>query len=250
MAEIPAAFGGDKAGGFPEKMILRNTVAKFERDGRYNQGKTLCLLLRGDAEDAVDVNGDPVDMNLDENPLYYPCGDGWDSFDDGATAEHSSGKADKSFNENSAPIHFIQKLIAIGGGEDLVAKAQMPTVAAAFSGWDLYLEREEFDYGINRKTNQPMKTSRMMPAKILGVSGATEKKAPAKKAVEETAAEGTGLLAGLDKAVLTKLKVAFKKAGGDEGAFADAAIEIDEVQGDDALVSAVADGSLYAELSS
>lgn len=253
-------FQGSKGTGLPETMILKNTVGTFSRHATYNNGKTLCLLWRGDVEEAKDANGDPMEVDLEENPLLYPCGPNWDSFDDGETAEHERGN--EVFHEMSGAAKLCQALVDLGLEDDMLTRGDSMIQSSIYSGWDLYLERKEFDYGKN-KEGQEMKTSRLMPTKVLGTGGddaeskkkskASTKKAKAKPAADdeddEEAATGD-ILGNIDTKVLTKLKVAFKKADGDADAFADIAVDVDGVDEDDDLVTAIADGSLFEALNS
>jgi len=248
---------GSKGSGLPESMILHATTAEFTRHATYNSAKTLVLLVRGDAEEVRDANGDPIEgYDISENPLIFPVGPGWETFDDGETCEHEQGK--ETPHENSGVSVLTQALVDLGLEDDILTRGDSMTQAAIFRGWDLYLERKEFDFGMS-KEGQPMKTSRMLPTKVLGAAEGARKKggkaagrtaSKAAKAVEETAeeAQSGGILDEVDAKVLTKLKIAAKKADGDADAFADLAIEVDGVADSDDLVTAVADGSLFEAL--
>ena len=256
---------GSKGSGLPESMILHATTAEFTRHATYNSAKTLVLLVRGDAEEVRDANGDPIEgYDISENPLIFPVGPGWETFDDGETCEHEQGK--ETPHENSGVSVLTQALVDLGLEDDILTRGDSMTQAAIFRGWDLYLERKEFDFGMS-KDGQPMKTSRMLPTKVLGAAegaGAGKKggKTAAGKTAGKTATSGRatkatepdedeesgGILDEVDAKVLTKLKIAAKKADGDADAFADLAIEVDGVADSDDLVTAVADGSLFEAL--
>lgn len=254
---VPEGLRTEVASGLPDSMILNITESYFTRDPNYNKGQTLVLCWKGEVEEAMS-GGEPVETDLDEHPILFPCGDGWDTFDDGQTAEHDRGR--KMFTDRSAIGMLIdQAAVTLDVAEALLSNAPADGVeagrqAAIWQGFKFLLERQEFDYGINKQTNQPMKASRLMPTKVLASPGDSKgKKAaakPAAKKEESTESESTGggLLAGLDAKMAAKLKVAFSKAAGDEGKFADNAIEVDGVAENADLIAAVSDGSLFAEL--
>lgn len=261
----PEGFGTTTAGNLPESMVIHIDEPYFARDANYNKGQTAVLFWKGTVEDVVDANGEEIeDYDVNERPPMFPCGEGWDTFDDGETVEHSQGKTE--FTDRSAVGILLDRCFdVLGIGDELAARGDSALQAKIWKGLTFQLEREEFDYGINKQTGQPMKTSRLMPVKLLeaGKAGkgkkAAAKEAPAKaKASKAKAAEpdededekgsGGGILDNLDKKMLLKLKKAVKEADGDSEVFASLAMDIDGVEDDDDLVSAIADDSLWEAL--
>lgn len=235
-------FRTESGSGLPDTITMTVTESYFARDPNYNQGQTLCLIMKGEVEEAL-ANGEAIEVDLEENPILFPCGQGWDSFDNGETAEHERGR--KGFTDRSGVGMLVDRACETLGIEDeLAARGDSMLESKIWKGLKFVFEREEINYGINKQTGQEMKASRMLPTKFLGGDGA--KAAPKAEAANETT--GSVDLSAIDAKVLAKLKVAAKQAD-NEGAFADAAIEVDGVAEDDNLMAAVADGSLYASLS-
>jgi hypothetical protein len=241
-------FRTETASGLPDSMSLEIGEAYFARDPKYNNGQTLCLIFKGKTSEVM-VGGEVQDnYDLDENPLLYPCGDGWDSFDNGETAEHEKGR--KGFTDRSAVGILIDTMIdELDAEDELAARGDSMTQAAIWKGLNLHLERKEFDYGLNRKTGESMKATRLMPTKLLGAATkAKAKKAKPEPAESAESAESESFdVDQVDAKLLARLKVAAKKADS-EDAFTEAAIDIDGVAEDDVLLTAATDGSLYAAL--
>lgn len=89
----------------------------FTKPADYNQGRTLCLMLKKVYDDGEEV----VDR--------YSCGNDFDSFDDGETAEHpkDTDKKKTPFNVNSAIQELVTKAFAAGHEVDrTVPNAQFP----------------------------------------------------------------------------------------------------------------------------
>lgn len=159
----------------------------FTKPTDYNQGRTLCLMLKKVYEDGEEV----IDR--------YSCGNDFDSFDDGETAEHPKDTDKKHpFNVNSAVQELVMKAFAAGREVDrTVPNAQYPEgrpvtdvevlmrgrsdqmggggsrVAAIWKGlnfeWKNFTETKPIRDKDTGKTSE-VTWSRSMPIAFLGVS--------------------------------------------------------------------------------
>lgn len=202
--------------------------AWFATDARYNDGKSIMLHLEIKT----------TDPDVPEVTEKFPVGTGWDSTDGGATIVHEKGKT--QFNSSSI-YGKILDLVKKDGGilHDVlpVLKSRGPsTNAAIWVGLTFHFKKTEFNYGAEIGAK-----SRVIPVKFLGegaqpslpttaatAPAATEVAAPAASAVEA------------DPVVLAKLRSAAKDSPTHQ-AFLDAAIAVDGVLTNDALMAALVD---------
>lgn len=158
--------------GLPDDFDFTCNDAFFEFDSNYNDGQTLVLKLEG-----VD------ESNMQETTLMYPTGDGWETPDQGKTAQREDGKK-KGFNKNSGIGLLIGAAVETGGGEALKAKGN-PMVAAIWKNERFHMKRSEIDYG-----GEIGKKERLLPTAYLGPVGAAPAAAPAPATPAQTAPSG------------------------------------------------------------
>lgn len=201
----------------------------FATDARYQDGNVILLHWE------VDTN----DPDVPEVTEKFPVGSGWDSADGGDTVVHEKGKA--KFNKNSIYGKIVDRATKPEGSlHDAfpVLKGRgRPTQANIWDGLTFDFKREEFDYGSDIGVK-----SRVMPVKFLGenaqpsLATSTEAKPAAAPAQEAAPA------AEVDAKTSALLRNA-AKAADTHTAFLDAAMEIDGVVTNDALLATLVDDS-------
>lgn len=207
--------------GFLDEYDGTITRSYFATDSRYQDGNV--LLLHWDIT--------TTDPDVPEVTEKFPIGSGWDSSDGGKTVVNEKGK--QKFNKSSIYGKIVDSATSGEIVEVLpVLKSRgRPTVAAIWDGLSFHFKRKEFDYG-----GEIGVKARVMPIKFLGENAQVQMPttaAPAAAAADTTSA---------DPLVLARLRVAAKDAASHQ-AFLDAAMEIDGVTSNDALLATLIDDS-------
>lgn len=231
------------------------TDAFFTKDASYNNGQTLFLSLQIIADDGEEVE------------QRYPCGADWDSFDNGETATHPKDRdgKPKTFNHNSAMFGLMKGGFEAGAEEVLRGRGS-PRNAAIWKGLKFHWKVDSRDISIrDRETgNQVTRTvTRTYPEKYVGAfdveSGNTPAPAasapaqpaptqPSAPAASAPAASSNGSvdLSVFNPELVAKLKIQAKTKAYPE--FLDAALAIDGVTMDDAILNALSEESFYQAL--
>lgn len=275
------AWATDSSSGFLQAYAGDVEDAWFGTNPNVNEGQTLLLHMKT-------VNIAPTDADeeteLEELVQTYSCGTGWRTEDGGKTATHPAG-ARRLFHASSLYGKIVDsvrgELTGYGdnakssdGGAvkvdltplmDVLRERGNPADAEVWKGLRLRFEEVHFDYGINRKTQEAMKSNRAMPVEFLGevggkatkakntskVTDAAEKaKAKAAKAIADkkaAKADGDGegnpaekALMAIDMADDVKVGVLNCLTNADNHAeFIDACLEVDGVAENDALLEAI-----------
>lgn len=246
--------------GLVDDVTVTITDAYFAFDPGYNDGQTLLLKILGNTDD-------PENPEFDQ---FFPCGNGWETADKGATATREDGKK-KGFNRNSGYGMFFMRAIQAGAGDVLKSRGT-PMEAAVWKGLTFHMKRESIDFGGEIGKKDRILPDQFFPEGIGGSAAGTPSTAtpagtrPGVAAAETAAPAGprradpgpepaaggaTGATGGtLDLTVpmRAKLKVAARNAGSHDG-FIEAAYAIEGVEGNPALEEALLDpNGLYAEL--
>ncbi|MCL6558025.1 MAG: hypothetical protein K6U74_04335 [Firmicutes bacterium] len=224
--------------GLPDDFNLTITEAWFAKDARYKDGEVLLLHWQG----TVEKDGEEEEL---ENPIIFPCGSGWDSYDGGKTAEHEKGR--KRFIGSSVYGRLIDRCVKDLGMMDLMLKRGDPKAAKVWVGLKFHLKREKIEFGSKL---EPIE--RLMPDKFLGEvrSGkltppkGTKTKAEPKPEPEPEPEEKTEAKAESSdkkkKLLLAKLQAIAKKAETFEE-FYEKAVEIEGVTDDEEILAQVID---------
>jgi hypothetical protein len=235
--------------GLVDDVTVTIADAYFTFDPGYNDGQTLVLKIEGHTDD-----GDSPEFDA-----FFPCGNGWETTDKGATASREDGKR-KGFNKNTGYGMFFLSAIECGAGDVLKSRGT-PMEAAVWKGLVFHMKRKEVDYGgeIGKKDKLVCteffpdgapggKPSAAAPAAASGPRRATP---PAEEGTSPATASTGGngsILADLPVPLRAKLKAAAKGAANHDG-FIEAAYGIDGVDGNPALEEALLDpAGIYAEL--
>lgn len=218
--------------GLLEQYVGTITRSWFATDARYNDGNTMMLHWE------IATN----DPDIPEVTEKFPIGGGWDSSDGGATVVHEKGK--QKFN-NSSIYGKIVKRVNDGDGVlhdvlPVLKQRGRPTQANIWDGLTFEFKREEFDYG-----GEIGKKARVMPVKFLGENAqaplATATPAAASAPAASAPAPAPAAASDdVDPVVAAKLRQAARNAGSHQ-AFLDAAMEIDGVTTNEALLGQVVD---------
>lgn len=210
------------------------TRSWFATDARYNDGNTMMLHWE------IATN----DPEIPEVTEKFPIGGGWDSSDGGATVVHEKGK--QKFNNSSIYGKIVKRVNdADGVLHDVLPVLKQrgrPTNASIWDGLTFEFKREEFDYG-----GDIGKKARVMPQKFLGENAQAPlavaeapAAAPAAPAAAAPVAAPAATAVEVDPVVAAKLRQAAKNSPTHQ-AFLDAAMEIDGVVTNEALLSSVVD---------
>lgn len=170
-------------------------------------------------------------------------GDQWESFDGGKTIENKENADKKNVHANSRYGEFQAAILACGTPISALVGKGGPLVAETYLGLSWKWDEVSKDYDVkDRETGEQKKgTSHYnMPSEYLG-EGAVPSSA-------DPEAGSTSVLDGLPDVLVTGLTEA-RAASGSPAEFIDKAIGLDGVVGNDILVKAIADESLYKELS-
>lgn len=204
--------------------------AWFATDARYNDGNSIMLHWE------IATN----DPDVTETVEKFPVGGGWDSPDGGATVVNEKGK--QKFNKASIYGKIVERVQAPDGSLHdafpVVKSRGRAQQASVWEGLTFHFEREEFDYG-----GEIGKRSRTMPVAFLGenAQASLSTSAPATTATAVAAAPEAAT-ADVDPVVAAKLRNAAKESDS-HTAFLDAAMAIDGVTTNDALLAQVVDDS-------
>lgn len=296
--EVDDGWGTDKSSGFLNDYEGTVTDAYFATDPAYNQGSSLLLHLVTSVDNRLEEGFDEVE----EITQKYPTGPNWVSEDGGRTAQHTSGSTNKRFHASSLYGKIIDEVMKAGDGYgnatlaadggkvatnlagafDIIRGRGKPTVADVWKGLRLRFTEVVFDYGINKKTGDPMVSRRAMPVEFLGVEGdegaASNGSTPAsaeEKPATQTKAEKAKAAAAAKKAAATQSEaggttdparakleavegvtaeqtqaiLALLAEADDQQTFVDACLEVDGVLENDALIGVLVDdaeGSLWS----
>lgn len=203
------------------------TRSWFATDARYQDGNV--ILLHWEI-----ATTDPDHPEVTEK---FPVGSGWDSADGGATVAHEKGR--QKFNVQSIYGKIVDRVTKADGVLHdvfpVMKQRGRPTQANIWEGLTFRFKREEFNYGGEIGTR-----SRVMPVAFQGegaqapIPGATAAAAPAAAPAPAAAA------VEVDPVAEARLRAAAKEAGSHQ-AFLDAALEIDGVATNDALMASLVD---------
>lgn len=266
---LPAGLGQPsegQGGGLPAYVHATITESRFGRNPLYNEGKTLVLAWKGTIHEAKDGEGNVITAEssplvwqaLVESLTIWPCGNGWDTFDSGATAEYAGQaplKPGEVFNKRSLVMRMVYRVAQLDQSVITgIAQRGPLTNAAIWEGLDVVMEVEHIVFGENRKTKEEIATDHLMPVKVSlsGGIGAVAAAAPvATPAAPATPTETTsGILSLLPPAQQVALRAAAGQSEGNANKFAELAIGVEGVIGNDDIMSAIASGALYKELTS
>lgn len=187
----------------------------------------------------TDSEGQPI-MDREGYHPSWRLGDGWESLDGGKTVQHPT----KSHYHRQTPagelIDAIADITSDEEGKPVFDPDPLdgadPTTCDWYVGKKFQMKEITRKYEID---GQQRKSVRTLPVEYLGeADGAAAAPAPAAESTDEGSAPATGA----SKATLTKLKVLAKKSA-DFEAFESAALELDGVVEDDALLESVVDSS-------
>lgn len=207
----------------------------FATDARYMDGNV--ILLHWEI-----ATTDPEHPEVTEK---FPVGSGWDSSDGGATVVHEKGK--QKFNVQSIYGKIVKQVTADDGTLHAVLpflkKRGRPTQANVWEGLTFHFKAQDFNYGgdIGTKT-------RVMPQEFLGegaqpeIPGTNGTAAPGTHATPAAAPAAETATVDADPVVVARLRKAATEAT-DHQAFLDAAMEIDGVTTNDALMASLVDDS-------
>lgn len=209
--------------------------AKFYTDPRYRDGEVVLM--------GWTLETDSTDPDFEEFDVSYSCGNGWETNDNGKTAEHVNNK-DK-FNSQSAYGLVLQRVVGknpelkdeFKGLVDILAERGDPREAKIWEGLRFRFDVESREYNFQ---DGPRTVSRIMPVEFLGVEDDGKKKAPAKKK------SGGGKKKA--KSLRDQVVEAAKNADDHED-FMAAAFAIEGVTDDDDLVDEISDeDGIWAEV--
>lgn len=218
--------------------------AWFATNAQYQSGEIPMLHLKvatPDAEDGFET-------------IEFPTGRGWESLDGGKTVQRVDPKTKARFHNSTWMGLFIDRCVrdetdgGLGIAKVLAGRGEA-TEAKVWEGLAFAFERQEHTFGKDKETKEPIKASRVMPVKFLGeqagqaVAGA----APAEDVAAKIAA-AKAKAAGNGGGGLRDQLVALAKQHDTHAAFVDAAIAVEGVTADDALLAEVVEeGKLYAQ---
>lgn len=273
----------DTSSGFLSNFAGDVTDAWFGTNPKVGEGQTLILHLK--VENIAPTDPDE-ETELTELVQQYACGQGWRTEDGGATATHPAGARRmfhaatlygkiidsvrgelEGYGDNAKSSDGSPVKVDLTGCMDIIRERGNPMDAAVWKDLKFRFEEVHFDYGVNRKTGEAMKSTRAMPVEFLGevsvekpkAKGSTSKVADAAAKAKQKAAdaiakkkasttdEGDGnpadkVLGAIDLADDVKQGVlnALANAGSQEE-FVDACLEIDGAAENDALMEAIVD---------
>lgn len=192
--------------------------SSFGTDSRYQNGEVTLLFWRVKPDIEVTTDDELIE-------LAFPCGAGWFSYDGGDTIEHTS-KA--NINKQSIYGKIIDFALE-NGLADTLRERGTPLMASVWKGLAFRFEEVEFDY-----KGEIGKKSRTMPVEVLldGVEGT------------DSSGDDTDNLEGF----YDELK-ALADNSPDAEAFTESALALTGITDHSKLVTRIADGSLFAELS-
>lgn len=232
--------------GLVDNFIITIEESWFATDARYNNGETLLLNWKGSTDQPIGSDGEY------EFTASFPVGAAWVSNDGGKTAESEKGRG--KFNASSIYGKIVDSAIkskAEGGLGllEVVKERGRPQTAAIWEGLTFKMNNVEFNYGgeIGKKT-------RLMPVEWLeGAQAKDFREDAAGGAAAGSAAAATPAAAGVAatskaSAVLeTKLVILAKKSDTHD-AFVSAALDMEGVADDAALLERVVSAEgIYAE---
>lgn len=187
--------------------------------------------------EGVDEDGEEI-----ENGLKLGAGAGWASFDGGETVDHEDGNATKSgkprqFHQNSGVGQLIntfvdQEIVT----EEMLENMPSPREANVWEGSTWYMEEVDASF-TNRKTNERVQMTKVMPTKLVSFGEATS----------DGSVNNSGDKSSFDPQVVSKLRE-LAMGSDDHSSFMNAALGLPEVPADDKLVLAVADESFFTKL--
>lgn len=277
-------WGTDNSSGFLQNYAGDIEDSWFGTNPNVNEGQTLLLHLKTTNLEPTDPDEETEQTELVQT---YSCGSGWRTEDGGKTATHPAG-ARRLFHASSLYGKIIDSVKGelAGYGDnaktpdgnpvkvdltslmDVIRERGNPMEADVWKGLRLRFEEVHFDYGINRKTQEPMKSNRAMPVEFLGEVGTEKPKAKgstskvadaaakakakaadaiAKKKAESGDDAGDGnpaekalMAIDLEDGVRQGVLNALANSGTQEE-FVDACLEIDGAAENDALMEAIVD---------
>ena len=197
--------------------------AQFIYHPDINNGETLLLKLSLLVDDA----------DTKEVDQLYSCGKGWETNDQGKTAEREDGNEKFKFNEQTKYAKWFTAAIGCGAGPTL-AQRGTARVAAVWIGLKFHVKSVTEEYTMD---NQVRETRTLLPDVFHGVVGegpaakaeAATEEAPAEAAKAES--NGAVGITGAMKAKLKKLATAAKT----EDEFLEAAYGVEGVDGNAAV---------------
>lgn len=207
-----------------------------------NAGSTLFLFLKILADDGEEVE------------RRYSCGDDWQSYDGGVTAEHPTKK---HFNTNSNVGRLINAFMSLCEKEVRERSAELnrmgPRNAKLLVGFKFHWEVFPREYTIrNRETGEVTKgeTNDVLPTKFLGIEGTTNPtaatQAPAAASPTTGATASDDPLASVDASTAAQIKVLAKAKTYPE--WVDAVMALTGVVENATLMVALGDESFYNNL--
>lgn len=221
-------WGTDNSSGFLQNYAGDIEDSWFGTNPNVNEGQTLLLHLK-----TVGIQPTDPDEETEQEELVqtYSCGSGWRTEDGGKTATHPAG-ARRLFHASSLYGKIIDSVKGelAGYGDnaktpdgnpvkvdltslmDVIRERGNPMEAEVWKGLRLRFEEVHFDYGINRKTQEAMKSNRAMPVEFLGEVGKPAAKAKGASKVTDAAEKAKAKAA---KAIADKK--AARDGGGDAG---------------------------------
>jgi hypothetical protein len=216
---------------------------KFGYDADYQNGTQLLakVLILTDDGDVRDKDGTPG-----QTTVLYSCGKGWEA--DGPKGEHAvlEDPTKKKQFKSSSKMGLLQNAALDSGARDVMRERGMPWDAATWVGLNFHWQRKSHDYG-----GEIGKKDTLLPSKFLGVEGG---KGAGAKSSSGGSSSGTKVKAGGESAKLGARARAqlltFAADFTDREEFVAAALERDDVKGNDAAEEAVmasGDGSIWAE---
>lgn len=236
----------DESSGLPDNFEAEIASVKFCYDTGYADGTQLVgkFVLLTDDEDVKDRDG-----TVGQTTQLFSTGKGWETTNaKGTEIVREDPKKKPQFNKTSGMGLLLSAALEAGAGS-VMRDRGTPMQAHTWEGLIFVWQRKEHDYG-----GDIGKKSKLMPVEFIGVrgddgkvvkgGGAKSESAKADKAARSSS--GGGRLPAKLRAQLVTLAADYV----DHEAFVEAAMKLDDVQGNDAAEAAVlstGDGSIWAE---
>lgn len=276
MADQYDSWGTDNSSGFLTEFTGEVTDSWFATNPKVNEGQTLILHWKLENIEPTDPD---EETELTEITQNYACGSGWVSEDGGKTASHPAGPKRmfhastlygkiidttagrlEGYGDNATTPDGEKVKVDLTGLMDVIRERGNPTDAEVWKGLKFRFSEVRFDYGVNKKTQEKIVSNRTMPVEFLGVIGeekkvddkeakkqaakakAAAKKAPVSEATSDVSGAVEQMLSTVEADDTTKNALIDKLTESNTHTeFTDAALEIDGVVENDALMDLVVD---------
>ena len=207
----------------------------FGTDARYQNGQVVLLKW--------DIAGQTDDGPF-EDTVLISIGANWSTLDGGATIVHDSGK-DRYFTGGSHYGKVIARVTGKpeDGGLDqgeLLASRGNPFQAKVWEGLKFHFTRESFNYGGEIGTKE-----KLMPTAFLGAEGGDAPAATTAPAAPAAVSTGNPTNGATPEPVLRAKLTAAAKSSADFAGFLDAAMAVEGVLDNDALMAEVVDEAQF-----